>query len=45
MEALPVVFGKLLPVHAQLAFPWRSIGAGLGTGLLTTLLFCFAAAA
>jgi putative ABC transport system permease protein len=40
MEALPAVFGKLLPVHAQLAFPWRSIGAGLGTGLLTTLLFC-----
>lgn len=40
MEALPAVFGKLLPVHTVLAFPWRSIGAGLGTGLLTTLLFC-----
>jgi len=34
------VFGKLLPVHAALAFPWRSIAAGIGTGLLTTLLFC-----
>ena len=40
MESLPVVFGNLLPVHTVLAFPWRSIGAGLGTGLLTTLLFC-----
>lgn len=40
MAALPAVFGKLLPVHTVLGFPWRSIGAGLGTGLLTTLLFC-----
>jgi putative ABC transport system permease protein len=40
MAALPAVFGNLLPVHAALQFPWRSIGAGLGTGLLTTLLFC-----
>jgi putative ABC transport system permease protein len=40
METLPAVFGKLLPVHATLEFPWRSIAAGLGTGLLTTLLFC-----
>src|SRR5579863_3264554 len=40
MAALPAVFGKLLPVHAVLNFPWRSIAAGLGTGLLTTLLFC-----
>jgi len=40
MEALPVVFGKLLPVHTVLAVPWRSMAAGLGTGLLTTLLFC-----
>jgi putative ABC transport system permease protein len=40
MAALPAVFGNLLPVHATLQFPWRSIGAGLGTGLLTTLLFC-----
>lgn len=40
MEALPAVFGKLLPVHTVLQFPWRSVAAGLGTGLLTTLLFC-----
>jgi len=40
MEALPAVFGKLLPIHAVLAFPWRSALAGLGTGLLTTVLFC-----
>ncbi len=40
MEVLPAVFGRLLPVRTVLAFPWRSIGAGLGTGLLTTLLFC-----
>lgn len=40
MEALPAVFGKLLPVHTVLGFPWRSALAGLGTGLLTTLLFC-----
>lgn len=40
MLALPAVFGDLLPVHAQLAFPWRSALAGLATGLLTTLLFC-----
>jgi len=40
MAALPAVFGNLLPVHAALEFPWRSIAAGLGTGLLTTLLFC-----
>ena len=40
MEALPAVFGKLLPVHTVLHFPWRAVGAGFGTGLLTTLLFC-----
>jgi putative ABC transport system permease protein len=40
MAALPAVFGKLLPVQAVLEFPWRSALAGLGTGLLTTLLFC-----
>jgi putative ABC transport system permease protein len=40
MAALPAVFGNLLPVHAALEFPWKSIVAGLGTGLLTTLLFC-----
>jgi len=40
MAALPAVFGTLLPFHAVLQFPWRSVAAGLGTGLLTTLLFC-----
>ena len=40
MEALPAVFGKLLPVHTVMHFPWRAVVAGLGTGLLTTLLFC-----
>ena len=40
MAMLPAVFGKLLPVHTVLQFPWRSVAAGLGTGLLTTLLFC-----
>jgi putative ABC transport system permease protein len=40
MAALPVVFGNLLPVHAALQFPWKSVAAGMGTGLLTTLLFC-----
>jgi putative ABC transport system permease protein len=40
MAVLPAVFGKLLPVHTMLEFPWRSVAAGLGTGLLTTLLFC-----
>jgi len=40
MAALPAVFGNLLPVHAALEFPWKSAAAGLGTGLLTTLLFC-----
>jgi putative ABC transport system permease protein len=40
MALLPAVFGNLLPVHAHLEFPWRSVAAGLGTGLLTTLLFC-----
>lgn len=40
MAALPAVFGKLLPMHTELGFPWRSVSAGLGTGLLTTLLFC-----
>ena len=40
MAALPAVFGNLLPLHATLALPWESAFAGLGTGLLTTLLFC-----
>ena len=40
MAALPAAFGKLLPMHVALNFPWKSALAGLGTGLLTTLLFC-----
>ena len=40
MAALPAAFGKLLAVHAAFRFPWESALAGLGTGLLTTLLFC-----
>ena len=40
MAALPAAFGKLLPVHVVLNFPWQSALAGIGTGLLTTLLFC-----
>ncbi len=40
MAALPSAFGKLLPAHVQLGFPWESALAGLGVGLLTTLLFC-----
>ena len=40
MTALPAAFGKLLPMHAVLHFPWQSALAGLATGLLTTLLFC-----
>ena len=40
MLALPSVLGSLLPIHAQFEFPWRPALVGLGTGLLTTLLFC-----
>jgi putative ABC transport system permease protein len=40
MAALPAVFGSLLRIQTALQFPWGSMAAGLGTGLLTTLLFC-----
>jgi putative ABC transport system permease protein len=40
MVALPAAFGPLLTMHLQFAFPWQSALAGMGTGLLTTLLFC-----
>ncbi len=40
MAALPATFAHLVHLHAALAFPWTSALAGLGTGLLTTLLFC-----
>src|SRR5450432_644010 len=36
----PLVLGKLLPMRPPLHVPWRSVAAGLGTGVLTTLLFC-----
>ncbi len=40
MAALPAAFAHLVHLHTTLVFPWRSALAGLGTGLLTTLLFC-----
>jgi len=40
MVALPAAFGPLLTLHFHFAFPWQSALAGMGTGLLTTLLFC-----
>ncbi len=40
MAALPAAIASLVHLHAQLVFPWQSALAGLGTGLLTTLLFC-----
>ncbi|HUB53277.1 MAG TPA: FtsX-like permease family protein [Terracidiphilus sp.] len=40
MVALPSAFGQLLPVHTAVKFPLKSALAGLGTGILTTLLFC-----
>ncbi|MGH9607910.1 MAG: ABC transporter permease [Terracidiphilus sp.] len=40
MALLPAVFGGLLRIQTALRFPWGSMAAGLGTGLLTTLLFC-----
>jgi putative ABC transport system permease protein len=36
----PLVLGKLLPMRPALHLPLRSAAAGLGTGVLTTLLFC-----
>lgn len=40
MTWLPAAFGKLLFVKPAFVFPWGPALAGLGTGLLTTLLFC-----
>lgn len=37
---LPSVLGKLLPLRPEFRLPMRSILTGLGTGVLTTLLFC-----
>ncbi|MDE3200041.1 MAG: ABC transporter permease [Acidobacteriota bacterium] len=40
MLLLPSMFANLLPLKTQLEFPRRAAAAGLGTGLLTTFLFC-----
>jgi putative ABC transport system permease protein len=37
---LPLLAAKLLPIEPTLRFPVRAALAGLGTGMLTTLLFC-----
>jgi putative ABC transport system permease protein len=36
----PMLLGKFLPLHLDLRLPWQSAAAGLGTGILTTVLFC-----
>ncbi len=36
----PTLLGKFLPIHLELHLPWHSALAGLGTGILTTVLFC-----
>src|SRR6202789_1288170 len=36
----PSLLGRLLPMQAHFHFPPRSALAGLGTGVLTTVLFC-----
>src|SRR6201996_8598410 len=36
----PSLLGKFLPIHLDLRLPWASALAGLGTGILTTVLFC-----
>jgi putative ABC transport system permease protein len=37
--AFPLVLGKLINVPTQMHLQWRAIFAGLGAGMLTTLLF------
>src|SRR5580692_9029395 len=36
----PTLLGKFLPLRLDLRLPWHSALAGLGTGILTTVLFC-----
>jgi putative ABC transport system permease protein len=36
----PSLLGRFLPIRLDLQFPWHSALAGLGTGMLTTVLFC-----
>ncbi len=38
--ALPAVFGRLLPLQPEIRLPLNPVLAALGTGILTTLLFC-----
>jgi putative ABC transport system permease protein len=38
--ALPVALGKLLPLHPAIRLPLDPVLAALGTGVLTTVLFC-----
>jgi len=38
--ALPVVLGKLLPLKTAIRLPLDPVLAALGTGVLTTVLFC-----
>lgn len=38
--ALPVVIGSLLPLHPAIRLPLDPVLAALGTGVLTTVLFC-----
>ena len=45
MAALPAVFGKLLPVHAVLEFPWQSVAGRPGNGTADHAAVLFAAAA
>ncbi len=36
----PSLLGKFVPLQTELRLPWHSALAGLGTGILTTVLFC-----
>jgi len=38
--AFPSVLGKLLPIQTEIRLPLSPVLAALGTGILTTLLFC-----
>jgi putative ABC transport system permease protein len=38
--AFPTVLGKLLPLRPEIRLPVNPVLAALGTGILTTLLFC-----
>ena len=38
--ALPEVFGRLLPLRPDIQLPLNPVLGALGTGILTTLLFC-----